>query len=147
MPDTPRSPFAYAILRVVPRLDRGEFLNAGVVLLCRPRRFLAARIHLDRERLAALAPNADPDLALARLEALAAVAAGDPDAGPIARMTRAERFHWIVAPASTIVQPSEVHTGMTADPAQMLDHLFATLVELEGRESAAAAAPGRADTA
>ncbi len=131
MPDAPRSPFAYAILRVVPRIDRGEFLNAGVVLLCRPRRFLAARIHLDPARLVALAPGADPDLARARLEALAAVAAGDPHAGPIARMTRAERFHWIVSPASTIVQPSEVHTGMTDDPAGMLDHLFRTLVEVE----------------
>lgn len=129
MPAARRSVFQYAIVRVVPRVERGECLNVGVVLLCRPRRFLAARIHLDERRLIALAPELDPQLIRPHLEAIERVAAGDPSAGPIARLGRAERFHWLVAPASTIIQPSEVHTGLCDDPAAELEHLVATLVD------------------
>lgn len=128
MPGTRRSPFAYAVVRVVPRVERGEFLNAGIVLLCRPRRFLAARVHLDESLLRALDPGCDPDGVRAHLEVIPRIAAGDPDAGPIARLAQAERFHWLVAPSSTIVQRSEVHTGLTTDPAVTLEHLFTTLV-------------------
>ncbi len=128
MPAARRSVFQYAIVRVVPRVERGECLNVGVVLLCRPRRFLRARIHLDEGRLAAFAPDLDPALIRPHLEAIERVAAGDPTAGPIARLGRAERFHWLVAPASTIIQPSEVHTGLCDDPAAELDHLVTTLV-------------------
>ncbi len=121
-------PFQYAIVRVVPRVERGEFLNAGVVLLCRPKRFLAARVSLDRSRLAALAPEVDPAMIESHLDAIERIAAGNPEAGPIARMGQGERFHWLVAPSSTVIQPSEVHTGLCDDPAAELEHLVSKLV-------------------
>jgi len=120
--------FQYAIIRVVPRVERGECLNAGVVLLCRSRRFLAARVGLDVARLHALAPDVDPATIEEHLAAIERVAAGDPEAGPIARLGQGERFHWLVAPSSTVIQPSEVHTGLTDDPILELDHLFERLV-------------------
>jgi hypothetical protein len=121
-------PFQYAIVRVVPRVERGECLNAGVVLLCRPTRFLAARVGLDVVRLRALSPDVDPAAIEEHLAAIERVAAGDPAAGPIARLGQGERFHWLVAPSSTVIQPSEVHTGLSDDPAAELDHLFDRLV-------------------
>lgn len=129
MPATRRSVFQYAIVRVVPRVERGECLNVGVVLLCRPRRFLGARIHVDERRLGAFAPDLDPGAIRPHLEAIERIAAGDPTAGPIAALTKAERFHWLVAPASTIIQASDVHTGFCLDPAAELEHLVATLVD------------------
>jgi hypothetical protein len=120
--------FAYAILRVVPRVERGEQLNAGVVLFCRRRRFLAAKVDLDEARLAALAPDLDPAQVRAHLEALARIAAGDPAGGPVAKLDASERFGWLVAPSSTIIQPSPVHTGICDDPQAMLDRLFDELV-------------------
>jgi hypothetical protein len=99
------------------------------VLLCRPRRFLAARISLDETRLAALAPGLDPATIRPHLDAIEAIAAGDPAAGPMARLGQAERFHWLVSPSSTIIQPSAVHSGLCDDPATELAHLVATLVE------------------
>jgi Protein of unknown function (DUF3037) len=128
VPDRRRDPYLYAIVRVVPRVERGERLNAGVVLLCRGRRFLGASTALDEARLAALAPDCDPGAVRTHLEAIEAIARGDPSAGPMARLTIAERFHWLVAPSSTIIQPSEVHTGLTDDPAAELEHLVRTLV-------------------
>ena len=121
-------PFQYAIVRVVPRVERGECMNAGVVLLCRPTRYLAARVGLDEARLKALAPDVDPATIQEHLAAIERVAAGDPQAGPIARLGQGERFHWLVAPSSTVIQPSEVHTGLSDDPAAELDHLFERLV-------------------
>jgi hypothetical protein len=121
-------PFQYAIIRVVPRVERGECLNAGVVLLCRPKRFLAAKVGLDRDRLRALAPEADPATIETHLSAIEAIARGESFAGPIAQLGQGERFHWLVAPASTVIQPSEVHTGVCDDPAIELDHLFERLV-------------------
>jgi hypothetical protein len=129
VPAAPRNAFQYAIVRVVPRVERGECVNAGVILLCRPRRYLAARIALDEQRLAALAPDLDPASIRPHLDAIERIAAGDPDAGPIARRGQAERFHWLVAPSSTIIQPSEVHSGLCDDPATELEHLVATLVD------------------
>jgi hypothetical protein len=123
-----RSPYLYAIIRVVPRIERGESINAGVVLLCRPRRFLGARTALDEARLAALAPDCDATAVRSHLDAMVAIARGDPSAGAMAQRTMAERFHWLVAPSSTMIQPSEVHTGLTDDPAAELDHLIETLV-------------------
>ncbi|HYM83856.1 MAG TPA: DUF3037 domain-containing protein [Candidatus Dormibacteraeota bacterium] len=114
-------PFLYAIVRVVPRVERGECLNAGVVLLCRPRRFLGAITALD--------PSCDPGDVRAHLGAIERIAAGEDASGPIGRLSQPERFHWLVAPSSTIIQPSEVHTGLTEDPAAELAHLFAGLVE------------------
>ena len=121
-------PFAYAVLRVVPRVERGEQLNAGVVLFCRRRRFLAARVDLDERRLAALAPDLDPRSVRAHLDALARIAAGDPAGGAVAALEPSERFGWLVAPSSTIIQPSPVHTGICDDPQTMLDRLFDELV-------------------
>jgi hypothetical protein len=127
--DPPPNAFQYAIVRVVPRVERGECLNVGVILLCRPRRFLRARTVLDERRLAALAPDLDPASIRPHLDAVVRIAAGDQAAGPIARLGTAERFHWLVAPSSTMIQPSEVHTGLCDDPAEELDHLVATLVD------------------
>ena len=124
----PPSPFQYAIVRVVPHVERGECVNAGVVLFCRPRRYLAARVELDEARLRALAPDVDLAAVHAHLEALGRVAAGDPAAGAIAALPASERFHWLVAPSSTIIQCSPVHTGLTEDPEGELDHLVTRLV-------------------
>jgi hypothetical protein len=121
-------PFQYAMLRVVPSLERGERLNAGVVLFCRQRRFLGARTALERDRLRALHPALDPAVVQAHLDALAAVAAGDPAGGAVSALPQSERFHWLVAPSSTIIQPSAVHTGLTGDPEATLTHLVARLV-------------------
>ncbi len=121
-------PYQYAVLRVVPRIERGERLNAGVVLYCRRRSFLEARVSLDRERLAALDPGADPDAIEAELARRVAVAAGDASGGAVAELPQSERFGWLVAPSSTVVQPSEVHTGLSDDPAACLERLFAELV-------------------
>jgi hypothetical protein len=127
-------PFAYVILRVVPSVERGERINVGVVLFCRQRRFLGIRWELDGERLAALA-SGDPVRAAAlqvelggHLDALARVAEGDQGAGPIAALEQSDRFGWLAAPSSTIVQPSETHTGLSVDPLQTLEALFARLV-------------------
>jgi hypothetical protein len=127
-PDRARSPFEYAIVRVVPRVERGEAFNAGIVLHSRPRRFLGARTELDEAVLAALAPDCDPEAVREHLELIDRIAAADETAGPIAALTAPERFHWLVAPSSTMIQPSAVHTGLTADPEETLEHLFRTLV-------------------
>ena len=121
-------PFQYAIVRVVPHVERGEAINAGVVLFCRPLRFLGARVELDERLLAALDPDCDPGEVRQQLQTLVHVAEGAPEGGAVARMEPSERFHWLVAPASTIVQPSAVHTGLTRDPGAELDKLFAALV-------------------
>jgi len=128
VPDEPRSPYQYAIVRVVPHVERGEAVNAGVVLLCRSRDFVGARTRLDEVRLRAIAPDADVATIQRHLDAIDRVAAGDPRGGPMARLSSAERFHWLVSPASTVIQPSEVHTGLTDDPAAELDRLFESLV-------------------
>jgi hypothetical protein len=125
--DAPQ-PFAYALLRVVPRVERGERLNVGVALFCRRHDFLELRTHLDAARLAALAPGLDPEPVRAHLDALRLVVAGDSAGGAVAALEPSERFGWLVAPSSTIIQPSEVHTGITDDPRATLDRLFYTLV-------------------
>ena len=128
MPDPPRSAFSYAIVRVVPHVERGEGFNAGVVLFCRQLGFLAARVALDERRLAALAPEVSPDTIRPLLDGIVRVAEGSPVAGPIAALPPSDRFGWLVAPASTIIQPSPVHTGLCVDPQATLDDLFAELV-------------------
>jgi hypothetical protein len=129
VPESARSPFSYAILRVVPRVERGERFNAGVVLFCRQRRFLGVKVALDERRLAALAPDASAGDVRAHLEALVRVGEGEPGGGAIGALPASERFGWLVAPSSTIIQPSEVHTGLTDDPQATLDSLFSELVE------------------
>ncbi|HET9289008.1 MAG TPA: DUF3037 domain-containing protein [Gaiella sp.] len=121
-------PFSYAILRLVPDIERGEQLNVGVVVFCRPLDFLGARTALDDDRARAIAPNVDLEGARRHLAAIERVAAGDAGAGPIAELDTTARFHWLVAPSSTIVQPSEVHTGLCDDPRACLDELFERLV-------------------
>jgi hypothetical protein len=115
--------FDYAILRVMPRVERQEFINAGVVAFCLERRYLAARIHLDAERLKALWPEADVELAQEHLEAVRRICEGDPAAGPIAMLPQRERFHWITSPRSTIIQPSPVHTGVCDETDGLVDRL------------------------
>jgi Protein of unknown function (DUF3037) len=124
----PRNQFQYAIVRVIPDIARGECLNVGVVLLCRPKRYLGAKVGLDPTRLAAIAPALPAATVEPHLDAIVKIAGGDPDGGPIARLGLAERFHWLVSPSSTIIQASEAHTGLCADPAHELEHLFETLV-------------------
>jgi hypothetical protein len=138
MPDPTRTalPFQYAIVRVVPDVERGERLNAGVVVSCRPARFLGARIELDEALLTALAPGIDLEPIRTQLALIPRLCAGDPTAGPIALLDPAERFHWIVAPSSTVVQPSAVHTGVTHDPAATLASLHRRLVTREGAPDA-----------
>ena len=127
MPIAPE-PFQYVVIRVVPRVEREEFINAGVVLFCRTRGFLGARAELDHRRLAALAPEVDPEPIAAALDALVRVAAGASDAGPVAALPQSERFGWLAAPASTVLQRSEIHSGICAAPEACLDALFAKLV-------------------
>ncbi|HEX3872764.1 MAG TPA: DUF3037 domain-containing protein [Solirubrobacteraceae bacterium] len=128
MADLPARPFAYALLRLVPSIERGEQLNVGVVLFCRQHDFLELRAELDDARLAAVAPDLDPDPIRSRLRALAEVVSGDPRAGALGRLPPSERFGWIVAPTSTMIQPSAVHTGLTDDPPADLARLFENLV-------------------
>jgi hypothetical protein len=124
----PGSAFEYALIRIVPRIERGECMNAGVVLLCRNRRFLDARLHIDHARLAAFAPDLDLPAIEEQLEHLALTCKGGADAGPIGELPLYERFRWITAPRSTIVQPSPVHCGLCEDPRETLEALFTKLV-------------------
>jgi hypothetical protein len=125
-----RRDFQYTILRVVPRIERGECINVGVVVFCRQHNFLGIRIGLDERRLRALAPDLDPAAVEPPLAAIAAVVAGEPSAGPLAQLSPSERFGWVAAKSSTAIQPSEVHTGLTDDPQATLDHLFTSLVQV-----------------
>jgi hypothetical protein len=120
--------FDYAVFQVVPRVDRDERINAGVILFCPAAAFLGCRMALDEARVRVLAPAADLAAIAAQLDAVAAVCAGDPAAGPIARLSASERFHWLTTPRSTVVQPSVAHAGLCADPAGALDRLFASAV-------------------
>ena len=122
-----RAPFAYATIRVVPRVEREEFVNVGVVLYSRPRQFLGVRTRLDRERLRVLWPDLDLEAVARQLEVIQLVAAGELGGGAIARLPAPERFGWLTAPASTVVQPGPVHAGLTADPQAALDDLFEDL--------------------
>ena len=112
----------------MPDIERGERVNVGVIVFCRPLDFVGARTSLDEARARALRGDVDLDAARRHLAAIERVAAGDPGAGPIAALDTTARFHWLVAPSSTIVQPSEVHTGLCDDPAACLDELFERLV-------------------
>jgi Protein of unknown function (DUF3037) len=123
-----RCDFQYTILRVMPRIERGECMNVGVVVFCPQWPYLGARIELDRARLKALAPGLDPDAVRPHLDAIAAVVAGDAAGGRLAELSASERFGWVTARSSTTIQPSEVHTGLTEDPAATLDYLFTSLV-------------------
>lgn len=128
---TPSS-FDYAVIRVMPRVERGEQLNAGVILFCLEKDYLAAKVEVDEARLRTLWPEIDLDLVRQHLEAIPKICAGTPDAGPIGRLTLRERFHWLVAPRSTMIQVSPVHAGLCDHPEQRLGELFRQLVAVPG---------------
>ena len=122
--------YDYAIIRVVPRVERGEMINAGVILSCPDLDFLDARVELDPSRLLALDAEADVETTRAHLEMIPRICRGGPDAGPIGELPERSRFHWLVSPRSTVIQVSAVHTGRTADPAAALEHLLHTMVRV-----------------
>ena len=123
-----RSPFEYAVVRVVPDIEREEFVNAGLILFCRPRSYLAARTRLDEEALGALRTGCDADGIREQLSFIEGVAGGSVRTGPFAAMTPSERFHWLTTPRSTVVQPGPLHAGTTEDPAATFEHLFEVMV-------------------
>ncbi|GAC1324044.1 MAG: DUF3037 domain-containing protein [Chloroflexota bacterium] len=126
---TPTS-FDYAVIRVVPRVERGEFINTGVIVFCRTLRFLGARVALDPSRLTALTPHVDTDQVERALAVIPQICAGDPAAGALGRLEMSARFHWLVAPRSTVVQTSPVHSGLCVDPQATLEHLLRCMVLL-----------------
>ena len=125
---TPAS-FDYAIVRVVPYVEREEFVNVGVILFCRTQRFLAAQVELNSERVTALAPEFDLERARESLEIIPRICAGDDS--PIGQLEQAERFHWLVTPRSTSIQVSPVHTGICTNPEESLSHLMETMVRVD----------------
>jgi hypothetical protein len=120
--------FDYAVIRVVPCAERGEFVNAGVVMHCPALAYLGVRVQLDEERLRALWPDLDLEIVRRHLESFPRISEGDPDSGPVAKLSRRERFHWLVAPRSTMIQVSPVHSGLCESPEQTLEELFRRLV-------------------
>ena len=120
--------FDYAVLRVVPRVDRGEFINAAVVVYCREKRYLDVRVHVDEARLKALWPDVDVALVREHLGALERICRGEAGAGPIAQLSESERFHWLTAPRSTILQPGPVHTGVCDGVEGLVERLAGRLL-------------------
>lgn len=118
--DADLATYDYAYIRLTPRVETGEFINVGVILFCRVRNFLDAVIVFDAERIVALAPQLDLELARQQLELIPAICRG---AGPIGQLERAEVFHWLTSPHSTVIQTSPVHTGLCRDPAAALEQL------------------------
>jgi hypothetical protein len=126
----PREPFEYAVLRVSPRVERGELVNVGVVLFCRTRRFLGARVGLGErqaEALRLLAPDIDLGAVRAHLDSIRGIVDGEPSGGSISQLAPPERFRWVTSPSSTVIQASDVHGGMTEDPQASLDELYERL--------------------
>jgi hypothetical protein len=120
--------YDYAVIRVVPRVDRSEFVNAGIILACQDSSVLEARIELDEARLTALDPQVDLATVRAHLATIPAICAGGDGAGPLGALSRRERFDWLTAPRSTLIQTSPVHTGRCADTAAVIEHLMQTMV-------------------
>jgi DUF3037 family protein len=123
--------YDYAVIRVVPKVEREEFINVGVILSCPQRSFLEAEIELNESRLLVLDPSLDLEMVKTHLATIPKICRGGDDAGPIGQLSQRERFYWLVAPRSTIIQTSPVHTGRCADPAAALRHLIATMVETD----------------
>jgi molybdopterin-guanine dinucleotide biosynthesis protein len=122
--------FDYAVVRIVPRVDRGELLNAGVIVFSPTAGFLDCRIELDHTRLLALAPSIDIAVVESYLEAIPKICAGGGEAGSIGDLPQRARFHWLVAPRSTVIQTSAVHSGVHEDPRAALEGLFEKLVRM-----------------
>ncbi|HVB72769.1 MAG TPA: DUF3037 domain-containing protein [Ktedonobacteraceae bacterium] len=123
-----RNSYDYALVRLVPHVERGECINVGVILFCRTRRFLGARMHLDEQRALALAPDLDLPLVRQHLHIIPLICEGGEQAGDIGQLSQPERFHWLVSPRSAIIQTSPVHSGLCSDPPSTLQHLFKKLV-------------------
>lgn len=122
------SSFDYATIRVVPRVEREEFINAGVILFCLTKRFLKAKVELDRERLKALWPQCDLELVEQHLESIPRICEGGVGAGPLGALPQKERWHWLIAPRSTIIQCSPAHSGLCEDPDASLERLMNRMV-------------------
>ena len=123
-----RSAFSYAVVRVVPDIEREEFVNAGLIMFCRSRRYLAARTHLDTDALETLRAGCDLHAIREQLRFVEQVAAGEVPSAPFAAMSQSERFHWLTTPRSTVVQPGPLHAGTTEDPSATFEHLYGVLV-------------------
>ena len=134
--------YSYALVRVVPRVERGEFLNVGVVLFSRELDFLGARLEVDQARLHSLAPDVDAALVERHLRVFEAICQGSAEGGPIAALPRPERFHWLVAPRSTMIQTSPVHVGRSQNVERALEDLLNEFVRLRPRVGQAAGADG-----
>jgi hypothetical protein len=128
MPSQPYQPYQYVVLRCVPRVDREEFVNVGVVLYCEEAAYLQSAWSVDRERLEALAPGLDVDAVCEGLDFVRAVCAGDETVGAVASKPSGQRFGFLMAPRSTVLQPSPVHGGVTTDPGRQLEHLLERFV-------------------
>ena len=131
LPSPPASPtawYSYAVIRVVPRVERGECLNVGVILFARELGYLEARIELDAARLRALAPEADAAQIDRHLRTISAICAGAAEGGPLAALPPSDRFHWLTAPRSTVIQTSPIHVGATADPEVTVEELLDAFV-------------------
>lgn len=128
--DRPLETYDYAVIRVVPRVEREEFVNVGVILSCPTRKFLQARIELDEARLQALDPRIDLDTVRRHLTAIETICAGGPDSGPIGQLPQRARFHWLTAKRSSIIQTSPVHLGRCTDAGHMIEHLMTRMVRV-----------------
>ena len=128
-----RNSYDYALVRLVPHVERGECINVGVILFCRTRRFLGALIHLDEQRALALDPHIDLVFVCQHLDRIPLICAGGEQAGSFSRLSQSERFHWLVSPHSTIIQISPVHSGLCSDPESTLQKLFKKMVLSEAQ--------------
>jgi Protein of unknown function (DUF3037) len=126
-----RDSYDYALVRLVPHVERGECINVGIILFCRTQRFLGALIHLDEQRALALVPHIDLTFIYQHLNRIPLICAGGEQAGSIGQLSQSERFHWLVSPRSTIIQTSPVHSGLSIDPPDTLLSLYKKLVLLE----------------
>lgn len=126
-----RNSYDYALVRLVPHVERGECINVGIILFCRTQRFLGALIHLDEQRALVFAPRIDLEFVYQHLDRIPLICAGGEQAGSIGRLSQPERFHWLVSPRSTIIQTSPVHSGLSSDPESTLQKLFKKMVLLE----------------
>ncbi len=122
--------YDYALIQLVPSVERGECLNVGVILFCRTLGFLGARVQLNTTRVLALSPDIDLAAIQQQLDIMMLICQGGPEAGPLGKMSQSERFHWLVSPRSTIIQISPVHEGVCDDPEAVLEHLLKTMVLL-----------------
>lgn len=133
MPDT--HTYDYAVVRVVPDVQRGEFINCGVIVFCRTKKYLVAEVAFDEARLLAFAPAIDVLEVRRHLEVIPRICAGDSTAGPIASLSQSERFNWLIAPRSAMIQMSSVHSGIADDPSQVLGKLMTSMVVQSGNRN------------